>query len=48
MGEPEFHRLAGWIDDALKRREEAASLMKIRAQVEELCRAFPLYVNRSL
>ena len=48
MGEPEFHRLAGWIDDALRRREEPAALKKIRAQVEELCRAFPLYVNRSL
>ena len=48
LGEAEFQRLAGWIDDALRHRAEPASLVKIRAQVEELCSAFPLYVNRSL
>ncbi len=48
LGEPEFHRLAGWIDEALRHRAEPAALKKIRTQVEDLCRAFPLYVNRSL
>jgi glycine hydroxymethyltransferase len=48
LGESEFARLAGWIDEALRHRAEAASLARIRAQVEDLCRAFPLYVNRSL
>ncbi|HEY2923790.1 MAG TPA: serine hydroxymethyltransferase [Candidatus Eisenbacteria bacterium] len=48
MGETEFSRLAGWIDDALRHRAEPAALKKIRGQVEELCRAFPLYANRSL
>jgi glycine hydroxymethyltransferase len=46
--EPEFTRLAGWIDDALRHRAEPAALKKIRTQVEELCQAFPLYANRSL
>jgi glycine hydroxymethyltransferase len=48
LGEGEFERLAGWIDDALRHRAEPASLAKIKGQVEELCRAFPLYSNRIL
>src|SRR5690349_5801291 len=48
LGESEFERLAGWIDDALRHRAEPAVLKKIQGQVEELCRAFPLYANRSL
>ncbi len=48
LGEPEFQRLAGWIDEALLHRGEADVLKKIRSQVEELCRSFPLYANRSL
>ena len=47
MGESEFQRLAGWIDEALRHRAEAAALKKIRAQVEELARDFPLYANRN-
>jgi glycine hydroxymethyltransferase len=47
LGESEFERLAGWIDDALRHRGEPAALAKIHAQVQELCRAFPLYTNRS-
>ena len=45
LGEGEFERLAGWIDEALRHRAEPAALKKIRAQVEELCSAFPLYSN---
>jgi glycine hydroxymethyltransferase len=48
LGETEFQRLAGWIDEALRHRAEPAALARIKAQVEELCRAFPLYVNRGL
>ena len=48
LGETEFLHLAGWIDEALHHRGEPAALKKIRTQVEELCRAFPLYVNRGL
>jgi glycine hydroxymethyltransferase len=45
LGEGEFERLAGWIDEALRHRAEPAALKKIRAQVEELCSSFPLYSN---
>jgi glycine hydroxymethyltransferase len=48
LGESEFERLAGWIDEALRHRSEPAALKKIRGQVEELCRAFPLYGNYKL
>jgi glycine/serine hydroxymethyltransferase len=48
LGESEFQGLAGWIDEALRHRAEPASLARIKAQVEELCRAFPLYANRGL
>jgi glycine hydroxymethyltransferase len=48
LGEGEFERLAGWIDEALRHRSEPAALKKIRGQVEELCRAFPLYGNHKL
>jgi glycine hydroxymethyltransferase len=48
LGEGEFERLAGWIDEALRHRAEGAFLAKIKGQVEDLCRAFPLYANRSL
>jgi glycine hydroxymethyltransferase len=48
LGEGEFVRLAGWIDEALRHRSEPVVLKKIRGQVEELCRAFPLYVDHKL
>jgi len=48
LGEAEFQRLAGWIDEALRHRAEPQALARIKAQVEELCRAFPLYANRGL
>jgi glycine hydroxymethyltransferase len=48
LGEPEFQRLAAWIDEALRHRAEPQALAKIKTQVEELCRAFPLYSNRGL
>ncbi|HMI31313.1 MAG TPA: serine hydroxymethyltransferase [Candidatus Limnocylindrales bacterium] len=48
LGESEFQRLAGWIDEALRHRSEPQALKKIRGQVEELCRAFPLYGSQQL
>ena len=48
LGEGEFERLAGWIDEALRHRAEPAALKKIKGQVEELAGAFPLYASRSL
>ena len=47
IGVPEIRRIADWMDQALRRRDDADALARIRGQVEELCRAFPLYVNRS-
>jgi glycine/serine hydroxymethyltransferase len=42
MGEAEMVQIAGLIDDALTRRDEAA-LLRVRHQVEELTARFPLY-----
>jgi glycine hydroxymethyltransferase len=47
IGVAEIRRIGSWIDEALTRRQDAGALARIREQVEELCRAFPLYVNRS-
>jgi glycine hydroxymethyltransferase len=47
LGEAEFGILGGWIDEALKKRTEEASLGRIRAQVANLCASFPLYGNRT-
>ncbi|HET9251974.1 MAG TPA: serine hydroxymethyltransferase, partial [Candidatus Eisenbacteria bacterium] len=46
MAEDEFRRIAGWIDEAIQKRAEPSSLAKIRAQVADLCAAFPLYARR--
>ena len=48
FGEAEMQRLAAWIDEALRKREEPASLARIRGEVEALCASFPLYPNRSV
>jgi glycine hydroxymethyltransferase len=45
--EAEMRTLAGWIDDAIKRRDDPAALARIRTQVGALCKAFPLYMNRA-
>jgi len=47
FGEAEMRRLSAWIDEALRKREEPASLARIRGEVEALCATFPLYPNRS-
>jgi len=47
LAESEFKRLAGWMDEALRHRGDPQALARIRGQVEDLCRAFPLYTNRS-
>jgi len=46
FGDAEMRRLAAWIDEAIRKREEPASLIRIRGEVEKLCGAFPLYPNR--
>jgi glycine hydroxymethyltransferase len=43
MGASEMKCIAGWILDALATRGDAGKLEKIRGQVRELCKQFPLY-----
>ena len=43
MGSPEMKKVAAWIMQTLETKGEAAKLAKIRAEVKEMCRAFPLY-----
>jgi glycine hydroxymethyltransferase len=47
FGLTEMRLLGGWIDEAIRKRSEAASLAKIKSQVEALCAAFPLYAGRT-
>jgi glycine hydroxymethyltransferase len=47
FGVEEIRRIGAWIDEALQRRQDRAALARIRGQVAELCRAFPLYMSRS-
>jgi len=42
LREPEMDRLAEWIDAALAARADEAKLEKIRSDVRDFCRAFPL------
>jgi glycine hydroxymethyltransferase len=47
IGVPEIRRIGEWIDEALRNRGDRTVLLRIHGRVEELCRAFPLYLNRS-
>jgi glycine hydroxymethyltransferase len=42
MVEADMERLAGWIVAALERREDAAALALLRAEVESFCAGFPV------
>jgi glycine hydroxymethyltransferase len=42
MRTAEMERLAGWICDALERRDDADAIACLRADVEQLCRGFPV------
>ncbi|MDY0267837.1 serine hydroxymethyltransferase [Trichloromonas sp.] len=46
LKEAEMELVAGWIDRALKNVENAEELSKIRGEVKELCKKFPLYAHR--
>jgi glycine hydroxymethyltransferase len=46
LGVPEMKLLAGWIDDAIRARNDATALAAIERQVTDLCRAYPLYSGR--
>lgn len=43
MGEAEMRQIGAWIAAAIENRGDAAALLSIKAEVAELCRAFPLY-----
>jgi glycine hydroxymethyltransferase len=43
MAEPEMARIAGWITDVLEAPADEGRAARVRAQVVELCEAFPLY-----
>jgi len=46
LKEAEMVKVAGWIDRAFKNAENKEGLAKIRAEVKELCKQFPLYAHR--
>jgi glycine hydroxymethyltransferase len=46
MQEAEMRVIAGWIATALRGREDASVLRRVRGQVAELCEGFPLYAER--
>ena len=46
MGEPEMDEIAGFIARALAAPSDAAALATIKAEIELLCRKFPLYPER--
>jgi len=43
MKEAEMERIAGWIAQILAAPGDAVGIAAVRAQVQELCAAFPLY-----
>ena len=46
LTEKEMEQVAQWIDQALKNADNATVLERIRAEVKELCKKFPLYPQR--
>ena len=46
MGEAEMDLIAGFITRALAAPDDARALAMVKAEVEQLCRKFPLYPER--
>ena len=46
MGETEMVAIGNWIADVLENAENESTIAKIRAEIRDLCRKFPLYVQR--
>ncbi len=46
LREAEMHQLAGWIDRAIRHPIDQALLGKVRNEVADLCRRFPIYETR--
>lgn len=47
MKEPEMKLIAGWIADAITEYNNTSVLKEIRIEVENLCRSFPIYAEKS-
>ena len=45
MGQSEMKQIAQWINQSLQSKGEGAALAKIKSQVGELCKRFPLYAK---
>ncbi len=43
LKEAEMRKVGGWIDQVLSRPQDEGLADRVRAEVEELCAAFPLY-----
>ena len=43
MKEKEMESIAGWIVEAIKNKDNQSALSNIKAEVEKLCKRFPLY-----
>ena len=43
MGEAEMHRIGEWMARVLSAPTDPALIRRTRAEVEEMCHAFPLY-----
>lgn len=46
LKENEMRQIGAWIDMSLKNGENEAVLQKIRSEIKELCKKFPLYAHR--
>jgi glycine hydroxymethyltransferase len=46
MGEPEMDQIAAYITRVLASPNDGAALAAIKAEIEGLCRKFPLYPER--
>lgn len=45
MGEAELRRVGEWIADVLEAPEDETVLSRVRQEIQELCRAFPIYAG---
>ncbi len=43
MLEADMKRIAQWIDQALKNRSDESALSRIKGEIKEFCRAYPIY-----
>ena len=46
LKERDMVKIAGWIHDAIQRRDDAAAIARIRKEVKSLCLKHPMYKER--